>query len=121
MIRLNILRQIAVETVLTASGDNAVTFEVIDHIGAGAVSEKELGPYEAVRIKYYHPHEKGVSLTCNSSRFQKTFLSAQASLRHPHLAIRASDSKTASGDNAVTFEVIDHIGAGAVSEKELGI
>ncbi|PRT00657.1 molybdopterin molybdenumtransferase [Bacillus velezensis] len=34
----------------TASRDNAVTFEVIDHIGAGAVSEKELGPYEAVRI-----------------------------------------------------------------------
>ncbi len=33
-----------------ASRDNAVTFEVIDHIGAGAVSEKELGPYEAVRI-----------------------------------------------------------------------
>lgn len=32
-------------------------------------------------------------------------------------AIRARDSKTASRDNAVTFEVIDHIGAGAVSEK----
>ncbi|CAN2252667.1 gephyrin-like molybdotransferase Glp [Bacillus sp. SN1] len=33
-----------------ASRENPVRFEVIDHIGAGAVSEKELGPFEAVRI-----------------------------------------------------------------------
>lgn len=33
-----------------ASLDHPVEFEVIDHIGAGAVSAKILGPYQAVRI-----------------------------------------------------------------------
>lgn len=30
--------------------DSPVEFEIIDHIGAGHVSEKEVGPYQAVRI-----------------------------------------------------------------------
>lgn len=33
-----------------ASQNNPVEFEVVDHIGAGAISEKEIGPYQAVRI-----------------------------------------------------------------------
>ncbi|MDO3412357.1 molybdopterin molybdotransferase MoeA [Saccharibacillus sp. CPCC 101409] len=33
-----------------ASGDNRVAFTVVDHIGAGAVSGKIIGPNEAVRI-----------------------------------------------------------------------
>ncbi|MHD0397033.1 molybdopterin molybdotransferase MoeA [Staphylococcus simulans] len=33
-----------------ASGDNRVEFEVIDHIGAGSVSDKTVGPHQAVRI-----------------------------------------------------------------------
>lgn len=33
-----------------ASGDHRITFTVVDHIGAGSVSEKEVGPFEAVRI-----------------------------------------------------------------------
>ncbi|MEC1262312.1 molybdopterin molybdotransferase MoeA [Bacillus swezeyi] len=33
-----------------ASRENPLKFEVIDHIGAGAVSEKKLGPFQAVRI-----------------------------------------------------------------------
>lgn len=33
-----------------ASGEHKVNFTVIDHIGAGSVSEKEVGPFEAVRI-----------------------------------------------------------------------
>lgn len=33
-----------------ASGDHRIKFTVIDHIGAGSVSEKEVGPFEAVRI-----------------------------------------------------------------------
>ncbi|MGW7900264.1 molybdopterin molybdotransferase MoeA [Staphylococcus shinii] len=33
-----------------ASGNHRITFTVIDHIGAGSVSEKEVGPFEAVRI-----------------------------------------------------------------------
>lgn len=33
-----------------ASGDHRITFTVVDHIGAGLVSEKEVGPFEAVRI-----------------------------------------------------------------------
>ena len=33
-----------------ASLDNPVEFEVIDHIGAGKVSTKTLGPFQAVRI-----------------------------------------------------------------------
>lgn len=33
-----------------ASGNHRITFNVIDHIGAGSVSEKEVGPFEAVRI-----------------------------------------------------------------------
>ncbi|MFT0802393.1 gephyrin-like molybdotransferase Glp [Bacillus swezeyi] len=33
-----------------ASKENPLKFEVIDHIGAGAVSEKKLGPFQAVRI-----------------------------------------------------------------------
>lgn len=33
-----------------ASGNHRITFNVIDHIGAGSISEKEVGPFEAVRI-----------------------------------------------------------------------
>lgn len=33
-----------------ASGEHRIKFTVIDHIGAGSVSEKEVGPFEAVRI-----------------------------------------------------------------------
>ncbi|WP_174730824.1 gephyrin-like molybdotransferase Glp [Mesobacillus harenae] len=33
-----------------ASQNNPVKFEVVDHIGAGMVSAKELGPFQAVRI-----------------------------------------------------------------------
>ena len=33
-----------------ASGDNRIFFKVIDHIGAGAVSNESVGEHEAVRI-----------------------------------------------------------------------
>lgn len=33
-----------------ASGNHRITFNVIDYIGAGSVSEKEVGPFEAVRV-----------------------------------------------------------------------
>ncbi|WP_336831465.1 gephyrin-like molybdotransferase Glp [Staphylococcus pseudoxylosus] len=33
-----------------ASGNHRINFNVIDHIGAGSVSEREVGPFEAVRI-----------------------------------------------------------------------
>lgn len=33
-----------------ASGENRIEFEVIDHIGAGTVSDKTVGPNQAVRI-----------------------------------------------------------------------
>ncbi|WP_210364596.1 gephyrin-like molybdotransferase Glp [Bacillus sp. REN3] len=33
-----------------ASQDKAIEFEVIDHIGAGMLTDKELGPFQAVRI-----------------------------------------------------------------------
>lgn len=33
-----------------ANRDNPIEFEVIDHIGAGLVSEKTVGPFQAVRI-----------------------------------------------------------------------
>ncbi|TGR73420.1 molybdopterin molybdenumtransferase MoeA, partial [Mesorhizobium sp. M1C.F.Ca.ET.189.01.1.1] len=33
-----------------ASGDNRIKFKVIDHIGAGSVSTKTVGAFEAVRI-----------------------------------------------------------------------
>ncbi|MDE9439452.1 molybdopterin molybdenumtransferase MoeA [Staphylococcus xylosus] len=33
-----------------ANGEHRINFTVIDHIGAGSVSEKEVGPFEAVRI-----------------------------------------------------------------------
>ncbi|PHK50235.1 molybdopterin molybdotransferase MoeA [Staphylococcus edaphicus] len=33
-----------------ASGEHRIRFNVIDHIGAGSVSEKEVGAFEAVRI-----------------------------------------------------------------------
>lgn len=36
-------------------------------------------------------------------------------------AIRAEDSAGASGESRVAFEVVDHIGAGAVSERKLGL
>jgi molybdopterin molybdotransferase len=35
---------------VTASGDNPVRFRVIDEIGAGMVTDKQLGEFEAVRI-----------------------------------------------------------------------
>ncbi|MEC1155550.1 molybdopterin molybdotransferase MoeA [Cytobacillus horneckiae] len=34
----------------TASLSNEIEFEVVDHIGAGFVSEKQIGPFQAVRI-----------------------------------------------------------------------
>lgn len=41
---------IRAEDSTTASQNNPVEFEIIDHIGAGAVSNKEVGPFQAVRI-----------------------------------------------------------------------
>ncbi|CAL28667.1 molybdopterin molybdotransferase MoeA [Staphylococcus carnosus] len=38
------------EDTVGASGDNRIEFEVIDHIGAGSVSDKTVGPNQAVRI-----------------------------------------------------------------------
>ena len=39
--------------------------------------------------------------------------------RYDGFAIRSEDSQGASGENRIEFEVIDHIGAGSVSEKQL--
>lgn len=39
----------SIDTAL-ANRDNPIEFEVIDHIGAGAVSNKTVGPFQAVRI-----------------------------------------------------------------------
>ncbi len=38
------------EDTAKASRTTPVTFEVVDHIGAGMLSDKELGPFQAVRI-----------------------------------------------------------------------
>lgn len=40
-------------------------------------------------------------------------------INHPYdgFAIRSEDSQGASGENRIEFEVIDHIGAGSVSEN----
>ncbi|RUL52230.1 molybdopterin molybdotransferase MoeA [Lysinibacillus antri] len=42
-----------------ASGDNRIPFQVIDHIGAGHVSTKQLQPYEAIRIMTGAPIPEG--------------------------------------------------------------
>lgn len=41
---------IRAEDSIHASKENPLTFHVVDHIGAGSVSEKKIGRYEAVRI-----------------------------------------------------------------------
>lgn len=44
---------------LSANEENRISFQVIDHIGAGQVSDKKLGTFEAVRIMTGAPIPKG--------------------------------------------------------------
>lgn len=83
-----------------ASQDNAVEFEVIDHIGAGMVSEKEVGPYQAVRIMTGAMMPKGTDAVVMfevAQNFEKNglpYMSVKRSFKEgDNVSFRAEDAK----------------------------
>ncbi|AKL84189.1 molybdopterin molybdotransferase MoeA [Bacillus atrophaeus] len=83
----------------SATREKAVRFEVIDHIGAGAVSEKELGSFQAVRIMTGAQIPKGadavvmLELTKTDEEGGKTYMS----LKRP---FKPGDNISKTGEDA---------------------
>lgn len=78
---------IRAEDSAAASGENRVAFAVIDHIGAGAVSARTLGPGEAVRIM------TGAQLPAGADAVVMLEQTQEASI--PEVAaVRAADDQT---------------------------
>ncbi|OWA37491.1 molybdopterin molybdenumtransferase [Saccharibacillus sp. O16] len=77
---------IRAEDSAAASGENRVAFVVIDHIGAGAVSARTLGPGEAVRIMTGAQLPKGADAVVMLEQTQETPI--------PEAVLRAADNRT---------------------------
>lgn len=88
-----------------ASADHPVEFEVIDHIGAGYISNKEVGPFQAVRIMTGAQMPKNADsvikfeLTKTFERDGKTFVS----VKHPS---KRGENVTYIGDDTKQGEVL---------------
>ncbi|OWR32603.1 molybdopterin molybdenumtransferase [Saccharibacillus sp. O23] len=83
---------IRAEDSAAASGENRVAFAVIDHIGAGAVSARTLGPGEAVRIMTGAKLPEGADAVVMLEQTQETSI--------PEAALRAADNRTFTGRTA---------------------
>ena len=78
------------------------------------MSYKQSGAVEFVSIKESHGRYLGKDLTATSDvpHFNRS--------PYDGFAVRSIDTKEASLQNEVVFEVVDHIGAGYVSSKKIG-
>ncbi|WP_077211165.1 gephyrin-like molybdotransferase Glp [Bacillus dakarensis] len=83
-----------------ASLNNPVEFEVVDHIGAGALAEKSVGPFQAVRIMTGAQMPEGcdavimLELTQTTERDGKTFMTTKRK-HNPgdNVSFRGEDAK----------------------------
>ncbi len=83
-----------------ASQANPVRFEVVDHIGAGMLSDKELGPFQAVRIMTGAQMPAGsdavvmLELTKESEQAGKNYMSVKKVHKHgENISYRGEDAK----------------------------
>jgi len=83
-----------------ASLTNPVEFEVIDHIGAGMVTTKEVGPFQAVRIMTGAQMPKGcdcvvmLELTTSSERKGHTYMSIKRAYKKgENVSFKGEDAK----------------------------
>ncbi|MDZ5470314.1 gephyrin-like molybdotransferase Glp [Bacillus sp. 31A1R] len=83
-----------------ASLTNPVEFEVIDHIGAGMVTTKEVGPFQAVRIMTGAQMPKEcdcvvmLELTTSSEREDHTYMSIKRSYKKgENVSFKGEDAK----------------------------
>ncbi|MFE8700345.1 gephyrin-like molybdotransferase Glp [Cytobacillus sp. FJAT-54145] len=85
---------------IEASLTNPVEFEVVDHIGAGAVTNKEIGPFQAVRIMTgaQMPHDCDavimLELTQSSERHGQSFFTIKRSYKKgDNVSFKGEDAK----------------------------
>ncbi|MBI5974629.1 molybdopterin molybdotransferase MoeA [Staphylococcus canis] len=97
-----------------ASGDNRIAFKVIDHIGAGTVSQKTLGENEAVRIMTGAEIPKGADAVVMLEQTTETDegFTLRKSFKHlENIALKGEETTT--GD--IVLKKGQYINAGAVA------
>ncbi|MBU7217025.1 molybdopterin molybdotransferase MoeA [Staphylococcus gallinarum] len=97
-----------------ASGDNRIFFKVIDHIGAGAVSNESVGEYEAVRIMTGAAIPKGadaVVMLEQTTEYESGFTIRKQFDALENIAIKGEETKT--GD--IVLQKGQRINAGAIA------
>ncbi|MCD8827066.1 gephyrin-like molybdotransferase Glp [Staphylococcus gallinarum] len=97
-----------------ASGDNRIFFKVIDHIGAGAVSNESVGEHEAVRIMTGAAIPKGadaVVMLEQTTEYESGFTIRKQFDALENIAIKGEETK--SGD--IVLQKGQRINAGAIA------
>lgn len=97
-----------------ASGDNRIFFKVIDHIGAGAVSNESVGEHEAVRIMTGAAIPKGadaVVMLEQTTEYESGFTIRKQFDALENIAIKGEETKT--GD--IVLQKGQRINAGAIA------
>lgn len=97
-----------------ASGDNRIFFKVIDHIGAGAVSNESVGEHEAVRIMTGAAIPKGadaVVMLEQTTEYESGFTIRKQFDALENISIKGEETKT--GD--IVLQKGQRINAGAIA------
>lgn len=97
-----------------ASGDNRIEFNVIDHIGAGSVSDKQLGPHEAVRIMTGAKMPEGadaVVMLEQTTEKERSFTIRKPFENYENVSLKGEETTT--GD--VVLKKGQHINAGGIA------
>lgn len=97
-----------------ARGDHRIKFKVIDHIGTGSVSHKEVGQYEAVRIMTGAQLPKGADAVVmfeQTVEEEDTFSIRKSFEHHENVSLKGEETQT--GDIVLT--VGQRINPGAIA------
>lgn len=88
-----------------ASSENPVEFEVIDHIGAGVVSAKTIGPFQAIRIMTGAKIPKGANVVI-MLELTKTFEKDGKSLMSLKRPLKKGDNISRQGEETLKGNVM---------------
>ena len=88
-----------------ASSENPVEFEVIDHIGAGIVSAKTIGPFQAIRIMTGAKIPKGANVVI-MLELTKTFEKDGQSMMSLKRPLRKGDNISRRGEETLEGNVM---------------
>lgn len=102
---------IRAEDSVGASGENRIEFTVIDHIGAGHVSNETLGAFEAVRIMTGAAIPKGANAVVmleQTKQADKTFTIRKPFEPMENISLQGEDSKV--GDELIAAGSVIHPG-----------